>query len=322
MKRVLITGGAGFIGRALTEVALARGAEVVIFDNFTRNSLQYFNNATDKSGCQIVRGDIRDKPSLAKVVDDLDPDYVFHLAAIAGVSKYFSHPVDVLDVNITGTFCLLDLLKGRGSLKAVFDFSTSEIYGSHCYLSEEGGSVKMENLFEKRWTYATSKIASEKIGLAYHWQYDMPFVGVRPFNVYGPGQIGEGVISYMLNNVISNKAITITGDGVQSRTFCFIDDFLAGVMVLVDNLPSAIGSSFNIGTNSDIVTINRLVEIILEVAGVEVSVNYAPHKGEDVIVRSPSLRKINALGYKPEVSLREGVKMTLEWYKENQVALD
>ena len=270
----------------------------------------------------VIQGDIRDRILLEKTVNEFDPDYVFHLAAIAGVSKYFSNPVDVLDVNISGTFNLLESLKSRPAVKAVFDFSTSEIYGSECYLAKEDGHVKMENLFEKRWTYATSKIASEKIGLAYFWQYGLPFIGVRPFNVYGPGQVGEGVISYLLNNVIEGREVKITGDGVQSRTFCFIDDFLDGLAILLENLPAVVGSAFNIGTNTDIVTMNKLVSVIEEVAGVQIPVRYVPHKGEDVMVRSPSLAKITALGYKPAVGLKEGIARTLQWYQKHRVHLD
>lgn len=322
MERILITGGAGFIGRALAEEFLSKGAQVVIFDNFLRNSIQYFEGFTLHPRCTIITGDIRDSSLLSKTLDDLDPDYVFHLAAIAGVSKYFSQPVDVLDVNITGTFCLLELLKERQSVKAFFDFSTSEIYGSNCYLAEEDGSVKMENLSEKRWTYATSKIASEKIGLAYYWQYGVPFVGVRPFNIYGPGQIGEGVISFMLNKALNDQPITITGEGVQSRTFCFISDFIAGINLMMDNLDGVIGSSFNIGTNTEIVTIGQLAEMIAQISGKSLKRQYVPHQGEDVVVRSPSIAKIQKLGYKPKINLAVGIRRTLEWYQRESVELD
>ena len=180
----------------------------------------------------------------------------------------------------------------------------------------------MENLFEKRWTYATSKIASEKIGLAYFWQYEVPFIGIRPFNVYGPGQVGEGVISYMLNSVIRGQEIKITGDGTQARTFCFIEDFLAALLTLIENLNSSVGSAFNIGTNTEIVTVNQLASLIEEVSEVAISRRYVEHLGEDVKVRSPSISRIEKLGFTPKVSLRDGLKRTLEWYRENQVSLD
>ena len=150
---------------------------------------QYFPEVRDSDRLHIVNGDVRDLGSLKSAVGDAT--LVFHLAAIAGVSKYFRIPAEVMEINVVGTYNVLEAIKANRSIKAFFDFSTSEIYGSNCFHAEEDGDVKMENMFAKRWTYATSKIASEKFGMAYHWQHGVPFIGIRPFNVYGPGQVGR-----------------------------------------------------------------------------------------------------------------------------------
>jgi nucleoside-diphosphate-sugar epimerase len=319
-EKVFLTGGAGFIGTALTRRLLQAGNEVIVYDTFLRNSYQYFPELNGHANLKIVQGDVRDR---GKVIESIeDSTYVFHLAAIAGVSKYFRIPAEVMEINILGTFNILEAVKKRRDLKLLVDFSTSEIYGSDCFGAREEGLVKMEKLTEKRWTYAASKLASEKIGLSYFWQYDIPFVAVRPFNVYGPGQIGEGGISYFLNNAIHDKPLTVTGDGSQARTFCFIDDFIHGLEVICSNTSQVIGQSYNIGVETGIISMYDLALMVGEVSGKPLEILFSKHQGEDVMVRSPNIQKIRGLGYSPRVALREGLKKTLDWYIEKKVSLD
>lgn len=320
MEHVFITGGAGFIGQELTKRFLARGWRVTVFDSLMRNAMQYFDEPQAAGRLNIIQGDVRDLPALKAAVGDAT--LVFHLAAIAGVSKYFRIPAEVMEINVIGTYNVLEAVKGRAGVKGLFDFSTSEIYGSNCFHAREDGDVKMENMFAKRWTYATSKIASEKFGMAYHWQHGVPFIGVRPFNVYGPGQVGEGVISYFLNNCIRGEPIRITGDGSQCRTYCYIDDFADGIDVLLEHLDQAIGTSFNIGRADEMMSITMLAQLAREISGAKVPIEFIDHQGDDVMVRSPSVAKLKALGFKPQIDLREGLTRTFRWYSEHKVALD
>ena len=320
MEHVFITGGAGFIGQALAKRFAARGWHVTVFDSLMRNAMQYFDSASVSDNLTVIQGDVRDLASLKAAVGDAT--LVFHLAAIAGVSKYFRIPAEVMEINVIGTYNVLEAVKGRKSVKALFDFSTSEIYGSNCFHAREDGDVKMENMFAKRWTYATSKIASEKFGMAYHWQHGVPFIGVRPFNVYGPGQVGEGVISYFLNNCIRGEPIRITGDGSQCRTYCYIDDFADGIDVLLEHHEKAVGTSFNIGRADEMMSITTLAQLAREITGANVPIEFIEHQGDDVMVRSPSVAKLKALGYKPRIDLREGLTHTYLWYREHKVALD
>lgn len=319
-ENVFLTGGAGFIGTALARHFLDRGDRVTIFDVYVRDAMHYFPEIAAHPNLRRIKGDVRDLAALKEAVGDAT--LVFHLAAIAGVSKYFRIPAEVMEINVLGTYNVLEAIKDNRNVRAFFDFSTSEIYGSNCFGAREDGDVKMENIFAKRWTYATSKMASEKFGMAYYWQYGVPFVGVRPFNVYGPGQVGEGVISYFLNACLKQETIKITGDGSQCRTYCYVDDFVDGIRVLVDNVDKAIGTSFNIGRSTEMYSVLSLAQLVQEIAGVPQSVEYVQHAGDDVMVRSPSVAKLTALGYKPKIDLREGLTRTLDWYRTHQVTLD
>jgi nucleoside-diphosphate-sugar epimerase len=320
LEHIFITGGAGFIGQALSKRFLARGWKVTIFDSLMRNAMQYFNDSPAQGDLQFIQGDVRDLAAVKSAIDGAT--LVFHLAAIAGVSKYFKIPAEVMEINVIGTYNVLEAAKNQKTIKAFFDFSTSEIYGSNCFHAREDGDVKMESMFAKRWTYATSKIASEKFGMAYHWQYGVPFIGIRPFNVYGPGQIGEGVISYFLNNCIRGETIRITGDGSQCRTYCYIEDFADGIDVLLDNIDCAIGTSFNIGRSDEMMSILTLAQLARDISGKDIAIEFVEHQGDDVLVRSPSVKKLKALGFNPKIDLREGLSRTYKWYLEHNVALD
>jgi nucleoside-diphosphate-sugar epimerase len=317
---ILLTGGAGFIGTALARYFLSKGTRVTIFDVYVRDAMRYFPEIADHPGLRRIKADIRDAAAVRAAIGDAT--LVFHLAAIAGVSKYFRIPADVMETNVLGTYNVLEAIKTNRAVRAFFDFSTSEIYGSNCFGAREDGDVKMENIFAKRWTYATSKIASEKFGMAYHWQHGVPFVGIRPFNVYGPGQVGEGVISYFLNSCLRNETIRITGDGSQCRTYCYIDDFVDAIALLLDNLDKAVGTSFNIGRSSETYSVLSLAQLVQELARISPGIVFVPHAGDDVMVRSPSIARLKALGFEPKVSLRDGLTRTLEWYRKYRVDLD
>lgn len=319
-ETIFLTGGAGFIGTALTRRYLGQGNRVIVYDSLVRNAMDYFPELRQHPGLTVIRGDVRDLEHLKRVIGEAS--YVFHLAAIAGVSKYFSIPAEVMSVNVIGTYNVLEAVKGNKKVRAFVDFSTSESYGSNCFNAKEEGDVKMENLSERRWTYATSKIASEKFGMSYYWQYGVPFIGVRPFNIYGPGQVGEGVISYFMNNVIRNETIQITGDGSQCRTYCYIDDFITGMELLLENTDKTVGQSFNIGTTTEIISVLSLAKLVREVAGGETPITFKKHQGEDVMVRSPNTDRIKSLGFEPKVELREGLARTYEWYRAHHVKLD
>ncbi len=282
--------------------------------------MQYFPEYEGDPNLTVIKGDVRDLSAVKAAVGDAT--LVFHLAAIAGVSKYFRIPGEVMEINVIGTYNILEAVRNNKNIRALFDFSTSEIYGSNCFSAAEDGDVKMENMLARRWTYATSKIASEKFGMSYFWQYGVPFIGIRPFNIYGPGQVGEGVISYFLNNCIERKPLKITGDGTQSRTYCYITDFIEGLDLILNKLDFAIGSSFNVGTSTEIYSVHSLAKLVTEITGFHAPIEYVEHQGDDVMVRSPNINRLKSIGYTPKVSLRDGLRNTYEWYASRKVALD
>jgi UDP-glucose 4-epimerase len=317
---VFLTGGAGFIGTALARHFLEQGARVTVFDVFVRDAMQYFPEVAKHPNLRLVKGDVRNLAAVKTAIGDAS--LVFHLAAIAGVSKYFRIPAEVMEINVIGTYNVLEAIKDNRNVRAFFDFSTSEIYGSDCFNARENGKLTMENFTERRWTYASSKVASEKFGMAYYWQYGVPFVGIRPFNIYGPGQVGEGVISYFLNNCLKGNNIKVTGDGAQARTYCYVSDFVAGIDILLANLEQAVGLSFNIGRATEIISVYSLAELAREVSSATVAIEFVKHAGEDVLVRAPNTERMQEFGFQPRVQLREGLAITYDWYKANRVVLD
>jgi len=317
--RALIIGGAGFIGTALASKLIKSDFRVTVIDNLRRDSLKYFQDLYNCETFEFIESDICN-PGLLEHINN-DYTYVFHLAAIAGVSQYFSIPADVMHVNTFGTVNALDLARRQKKLRLFVDFSTSEIYGSNCYNVSEESDVRMEKLSEKRWTYASSKVASERFTMTYHWQYNLPVTIIRPFNIYGPGQTGEGAISNFIAGALQHQSINVTGNGQQLRSFCYIDDFIDALILLVSELNKdgnqIIGESFNIGNDSEIVTISSLAEMVIEETLSNSGINYHKHAGADVMVRSPNINKMRRLGYCPKINLKTGLKKTIDWYQKN-----
>lgn len=319
--KALITGGAGFIGSALARRMLNAGYSVTIIDNFTRNALKHFPEIERSSRLVLIKGDVCDETIYKNLPSDFT--HIFHLAAIAGVSRYFAIPADVMRVNTVGTLKLLEFARSQHSLELLIDFSTSEVYGSNCYGASEESDIRMERLTEKRWTYACSKIASERLVMTFYWQYGLPITIVRPFNIFGPGQVGEGAISNFISCALSEKPLLITGNGEQLRSFCYIDDMLDALDVIIKcantNPPSVLGECFNVGNELGIISMRTLAEIVIDLVGSTSAIEFISHLGADVMIRSPDIKKISLLGYKPRVTLREGIKISAEWYSSHYI---
>ena len=311
-KTIFITGGAGFIGSALCQ-RLCNDNKIIIYDNGRRNALQYFDSK-DHKNVSIVEGDILDKNLLEKSIKD--SEIIIHAAAIAGVSSYYKMPLKTMEVNMIGTYNLLEVLKER-EIELLIDFSTSEIYGPHIFRAKENGETIQGDLKDARWTYSISKLAAEKLCYCYYWEHNMPIISLRPFNIYGPGQVGEGAIQIFTTNALTNDDIVITGDGVQIRSWCYITDFLDAVESCLTR-KKIIGNSFNIGNPQATVTIFELAKKILDYLKSGSKVVFNKHMGIDVDLRVPDISKAQEmLGFMPKVSLEEGLKKTIEWYREN-----
>src|SRR4030095_10517293 len=233
----------------------------------------------------FVQGDVLDAELVAKTAKGAT--HIVHLAAIAGVDTVLESPVRTMRVNLIGTYNVLEAAHATiDSVERLVDFSTSEVFGRHAYKVEEIHETAQGSVGEARWTYAVSKLAGEHLAHAYYREFGLPTVVVRPFNIYGPGQIGEGAIHAFVKKALQNEDIEIHGDGNQIRAWCYVDD-MAEVVLLCLSRPEAIGESFNIGNSRAVVTIYGLANTVLRVTGSKSQIRFTRKDYVDIELRIP-----------------------------------
>lgn len=315
-KRIFITGGAGFIGSMLVERHLPNN-EIAIFDTMSRDALQHRSlEASDRERIKIFQADILDGEALLAALSDFRPTHVVHCAAIAGVDTVIKSPTATLRVNILGTANLFAALNSLDlALERVVLFSTSEVFGQQAFHSNEGSSAVIGPVGEARWTYAVSKLADEHFGFAYFKEFGMPVTVVRPFNVYGPGQIGEGALSIFIQAALRDDPIEIHGDGTQIRAWLYVDDMIEGVTRAL-TMPEAVGESFNIGNSRAITTIYGLAQTVTRILGSSSEIGFSGHSVADVELRVPDVAKsTELLKFTADVDLEEGIPLTAAYYR-------
>jgi UDP-glucose 4-epimerase len=310
-KTIFITGGAGFIGSTLAGRLLDRN-RVVIYDNLDRNALKHtpYHNHPNLT---FIKGDVLNFDELVSAMQGAN--IVVHAAAIAGIDTVIKNPVKTMRVNMVGSANVLEAALQLEHLERVVCFSTSEVFGAHAFRSSESDNAVVGKVGEARWTYAVSKLAEEHLAIAYHKEFGMPTTVVRPFNVYGPGQVGEGALRTFIMRAIENKPIEIHGDGTQIRAWCYVDDMVEGVMLAMTH-PNAVGESFNIGNQRAVVTIYGLASAVVRVLGSRSPIHFARKDYADVELRVPSVAKAKELiGFEAKVDLDEGIARTAEFYR-------
>lgn len=314
-KKIFITGGAGFIANTII-ARLVEKNKIVVYDNFHRDTLSSSSYAGHKN-IEIVRGDVLDPDAMTKAMKGCD--LVIHAAGIAGIDTVIKDPVKTMRVNMIGTANALEAAHVNGIKERFIDFSTSEIFGSYAFKSTEGDNTVSGSAGEARWTYAVSKLAGEHLAHSYYKVYNLPAVTVRPFNVYGPGQTGEGAIQIFIKKALKNEDISINGDGNQIRAWCYVDDFVDCIMLALEN-PAAIGQSFNIGNARAVTTILGLAEAVCRVLKSDSKIIFRDALSADVELRIPSVEKAKELlGFKAKVDLEEGVLKTADWFIKNKI---
>lgn len=313
-KTIFITGGAGFIGSAMAERLVADN-RIIIFDNFRRNSLQDKPQLLNHPNIELVRGDIRDRSALTAAIDSAN--IVIHAAAVAGVDSVLRDPVMTMEVNVIGTYNVYSTCLELGSsLERVIDFSTSEVFGAYAYKVTEENLKPALTVGEARWSYAISKLTGEFFANSFFIKYGLPICCVRPFNIYGPGQVGEGAIHHFVVNAIQNKDLTIHADGSQIRAWCYIDDILDALGEILQN-DRANGHAFNIGNPKSTLTIYHLAREIIRLAGSKSQIVFKEVHSPDVEVRIPDIKKAReVLSFEPKVELEDGLLRTIAWYRE------
>jgi UDP-glucose 4-epimerase len=313
----VLTGGAGFIGTTLTRRLIDEN-EIVVLDNLHRDAM----GATELAGhpnLTFVQADVLDAATVRQTLRGAT--HIVHLAAIAGVDTVLESPVRTMRVNMIGTYNVLEAGHATiGTLERLVDFSTSEVFGRHAYKVEEIHETAQGSVGEARWTYAVSKLAGEHLAHSYHDEFGLPTVSVRPFNVYGPGQIGGGAIRAFIETVLAGEDVVIHGDGSQVRAWCYVDD-LVDALLLVLERPEAVGEVFNIGNERSVLTILELAEQIRRLMGAAADITFRPLHYTDVEMRIPNVDKARKLlGWEAKVDLDEGLSRTIAWYRERQPA--
>lgn len=316
-RNVLLTGGAGFIGTALAR-RLLDSNRVVVFDNGHRNSLGE-SGLLNHPRLTVVTGDVLDAAAVREATRGCQ--IVVHLAAIAGVDTVLRIPVTTMKVSLIGTYNVLEASVAEG-VKRFIDFSTSEVFGSFAYKLSESDVTSLGAVGDARWTYAVSKLATEHLAHTYHVQYGLPTVAIRPFNIYGPGQVGEGAIHRFIVRALKNEPLDIHNDGSQIRAWCYVDDIVDAVLLCVEH-EAAIGQSFNVGNPRSVCTIFDLAKHVVRLVESESEVRFIDWPHADVELRIPNISKVRRLlGFEPKVNLDEGLLRTIAWYRDRDTPRD
>ena len=311
-KRILLTGGAGFIGSSLA-LRLVDHNEIVIFDNFHRNALAQ-TTLEDHPRVRVIRGDVLDADAVTEATRGCQ--MVVHMASIAGVDTVMKNPVLTMKVGLLGTYHALEAAHAESGMERFIDFSTSEVFGRYAFKVTEGDATQLGAVGEARWTYAVAKLATEHLALNYHKQYGMPCLSIRPFNIYGPRQVGSGAVHHFIVRAIHGEELVIHNDGAQIRSWCYIDDIVDGILACLEE-PGAVGQAFNIGNPRSTVTIHHLAREIVRICGSSSPLVYVPWDFPDVELRVPDIGKARSvLGFSPKVDLEAGLERTIAWYRE------
>lgn len=311
-KTIFITGGAGFIANTLIKHYVERN-KIIVYDNFHRDTLTG-SGLNIHPNVKIVKGDVLDFDLLKSSMKG--SDVVVHAAGIAGIDTVIKNPVNTMRVNMIGTANALEAARINQIKDRFIDFSTSEVFGSMAFRSSESDATVAGSAGEARWTYAVSKLAGEHLAHAYYSQFKLPVVTVRPFNVYGPGQTGEGAIQIFIKRALKNEDIKIDGDGNQIRAWCYVDDFVDCLISCIED-PKAVGESFNLGNARAVITILGLAQTVCRVLNSKSKIVFEPPLSADIAIRIPSVEKTwEVLGFKAKVDLEEGVLNTAKWMKD------
>ena len=322
--KVLITGGAGFIGSHLADRLLEQGEEVYAIDDLSTGSLKNVEHLQENLKFHLVVDTVLHEAVMNELV--FKCDQIYHMAAVVGVKQIMNRPVETLETNVKGTEMVLRLANRHK--KKILIASTSEVYGKvmegdNCYLLAEDTDRLMGSTTKRRWAYACSKALDEFLALAYHEEKKLPVVVARLFNTVGPRQTGQYgmVIPNFVQKALIDKPIVVHGDGTQSRSFTHISDAVEALIALMSE-PRAVGQVVNVG-NTEEVTIKELALMVKDMSGSVSDIEYIPYEKaygpgfEDMKRRCPDINRIKELiGFQPKVDLRGIIQSVIDYYKE------
>ena len=316
--RILITGGAGFIGSHLSDAYLNRGDEVYVIDDLSTGSIENIRHLKDHPRFHYTIDNVHNTPLTAELVDQCD--VIFHLAAAVGVKLIVESPVRTIETNVHATEVVLSLAKKKK--KKVLVASTSEVYGLSTEVPfREDGNLVMGATTKGRWSYACSKAIDEFLALAYWREKKLPTIVVRLFNTVGPRQTGQYgmVIPTFVKQALAGRPITVYGSGKQTRCFCHVSDVVGALIKLMDH-PKSIGEVFNVGSNHEI-SIFDLAKRVKELTQSDSEIVLVPYDEayeegfEDMPRRIPDIGKVNQhVGFQPEQTLDGILRSVIEYH--------
>lgn len=316
--RILITGGAGFIGSHLSDAYLDRGDEVFVIDDLSTGSIENIHHLKDHPRFHYTIDNVQNQSLTAELVDQCD--VIFHLAAAVGVKLIVESPVRTIETNVHATEVVLSLANKKK--KKVLVASTSEVYGLSTEVPfREDGNLVMGATTKGRWSYACSKAIDEFLALAYWREKKLPTIVVRLFNTVGPRQTGQYgmVIPTFVKQALAGRPITVYGNGKQTRCFCHVSDVVGALVKLMDN-PKSVGEVFNVGSNQEI-SIFDLARRVKELTQSDSEIVLVPYDEayeegfEDMPRRIPDISKVNTqIGFQPEKSLDAILRSVIEYH--------
>ena len=304
MKKVIVTGGAGFIGSHLTELLLSREYHVIIIDNFSTGKMANIEPLLKSIKVELIQGSITELPLLQNLFQGVD--FVFHQAALSSVPRSVENPLSTNKVNITGTLNVL-LAARDNNVKKVIYASSSSVYGDTPTLPKREDMVS-----NPQSPYALTKLVGEYYCRVFHQIYDLPTICLRYFNVYGPRQDSDSqyaaVIPIFIARLSQNKPPIIYGDGKQTRDFTFVKDVIQANIIGAESDACGV---FNIGRGENS-TLNDLAKTITDLMGKDLQSEYHPPRVGDVRDSLADISKARAIGYEPQYSLDKGLRETIK----------
>jgi UDP-glucose 4-epimerase len=321
--KVLITGGAGFIGSHLADRLLEMGEEIFAIDDLSTGSLKNVGHLQGNPRFHLVVDTILNETVMNELVYKCE--HIYHMAAVVGVKQIMNRPVETLETNVKGTETVLRLANLHKN--KVLIASTSEVYGKvmdgdACFMLSEDTDRLMGSTNKRRWAYACSKALDEFLALAYYEEKKLPVVVARLFNTVGPRQTGQYgmVIPSFVQKALIGKSIIVHGDGRQSRSFTHISDVVQALTALMSE-PAAVGEVVNVGSTEE-VSIIELAQMVREMSGSDSDIEYLPYERaygpgfEDMKRRCPDISKVKDLiGFSPKFDLRSIIQSVIEYYK-------
>jgi nucleoside-diphosphate-sugar epimerase len=313
-KKVLITGGFGFVAAHLAHVLVKNGFEVTLFDNSDwSNSSAFALGLEEQALVKRVLGSVTQPRDLELLSNDFS--YIVHAAGVLGIKRVAEQQLLTMDVNILGTRHVLDLAYRQTALRRFIQFSTSETYGQFASSPDED-QPSVIPARGHRWCYATSKVAGEYLVKAFIAERGLPAVIVRPFNVYGPYRYGSNALTTLVQNAIAGTRLTISGSGEQTRSWCHIQDFVRGVLATLQ-IDGISGEVFNIGNDKNNISMLKLAQLICEMIGSPSEIYVDNIESDDVHFRQPNIDKARKLlNYEPEIDLPAGINDLFKWLRQ------